>query len=114
MQSVAKPSSTISRVPPRRMVHALASPIVSEDVYEAEEEEELDLAAVTLSCWNCGGQGHRYQDCTGERRVFCYGCGKSDTYRPACNSCNASKNSTARALPTKARKQMVSKATNTD
>ncbi|KAM8718531.1 hypothetical protein ACLKA7_001697 [Drosophila subpalustris] len=27
------------------MVHALASPIVSEDVYEAEEEEELELAA---------------------------------------------------------------------
>lgn len=63
---------------------------------EADEEVEEEVDALNsmgdkLKCWNCDGTGHRYQDCKAPRRVFCYGCGALDTYRPDCVRCTSKK-----------------------
>lgn len=49
--------------------------------------EEGTVEAVSLICWNCRKEGHRYQDCTAPRKVFCYGCGARNTYKPSCQRC---------------------------
>lgn len=94
---------------PRRLVHEVAVAAESES-----EEDEAELAAVNISCWNCGKVGHRYQDCMSDRKVFCYGCGKADTYRPSCPQCCTPKNGQVRAPWKGARKPMISRATNTE
>lgn len=57
-----------------------------------------------------------YQDCVAERRVFCYKCGKSDTYKPSCRRSNTypTKNTALRAPPKSACKQLATKGTNND
>lgn len=36
--------------------------------------EPSELCGVNvLKCWNCGEMGHTYMDCTGPRKVFCFG-----------------------------------------
>ncbi|KAH8391468.1 hypothetical protein KR200_005498, partial [Drosophila serrata] len=50
-------------------------------------DEEGTVEAVFLICWNCRKEGHRYQDCTAPRKVFCYGCGARNTYKPSCQRC---------------------------
>lgn len=40
-----------------------------------------------VQCWNCGESGHTYFDCVKPRRVFCYGCGALNVYRPNCAKC---------------------------
>ncbi|KAL7725295.1 hypothetical protein ACLKA6_001135 [Drosophila palustris] len=110
MKTVDRP---IQRAPPKRFVSEVYSQ--PELVIEPEidtDDVDGDLAALALSCWNCGTNGHRYQDCEAERRVFCYGCGKADTYKPSCRKCS-SKNGQARAQ-TSARKPVASIATNTE
>lgn len=67
----------------RRQVHE----IVENGV---ELTEETGVSALALMCWNCQKVGHRYQDCLEERRIFCYGCGTPDTYKPNCSNCNNS------------------------
>jgi len=77
--------------------YAKASPFrreISETVQDSEErseqEAETDLEMETFSpvCWNCRKEGHRYQDCFAERRVFCYGCGApiGSPFRPTPSS----------------------------
>lgn len=52
--------------------------------------EEVNALDSTLQkCWNCDVVGHRYQDCLAPRRIFCYGCGAIDTYRPSCPKCSS-------------------------
>lgn len=84
-----------------------------EDASEYEDVEE-----VALVCWNCKRNGHRYQDCVSERRVFCYGCGTADVYKPNCPRCNVSKNGQSSALKSARRqtplKNLTHQATNTD
>lgn len=109
IQGIAKPAPSVQRPVFRRQVNEVA--MQCEPVEEVEDEFEVD--AMTLSCWNCGSQGHRYQDCVSERKVFCYGCGKKDTYKPSCRKCSGSKNELTRAPANSARK-LVSRATNTD
>lgn len=41
----------------------------------------------TVKCWNCDQVGHTFHDCLDTKRVFCYGCGLRDTYRPKCPNC---------------------------
>nr|XP_032289170.1 uncharacterized protein LOC116649963 [Drosophila virilis]XP_032289609.1 uncharacterized protein LOC116650327 [Drosophila virilis]XP_032292012.1 uncharacterized protein LOC116650924 [Drosophila virilis]XP_032295526.1 uncharacterized protein LOC116652000 [Drosophila virilis]XP_032295567.1 uncharacterized protein LOC116652022 [Drosophila virilis]XP_032295866.1 uncharacterized protein LOC116652089 [Drosophila virilis]XP_032295890.1 uncharacterized protein LOC116652099 [Drosophila virilis]XP_0 len=41
-----------------------------------------------IVCWNCDKVGHRFDDCMGERRIFCYGCGAKNTFKPNCSKCN--------------------------
>ncbi|KAH8338652.1 hypothetical protein KR059_009040, partial [Drosophila kikkawai] len=73
----------------------------------SEPECEDDVEAFSLLCWNCRKEGHRYQDCVSERRVFCYGCGGANTYKPSCSKC--SKNSKA-GTPKSQFKQKTSSA----
>lgn len=35
-------------------------------------------------CWNCDDLGHTFMDCTVARKVFCYGCGTKNVFRPRC------------------------------
>lgn len=42
-----------------------------------------------MVCWNCDDIGHSFGDCTSpDRRVFCYGCGTKNAYKPSCTKCN--------------------------
>ncbi|KAI8119871.1 hypothetical protein CVS40_8788, partial [Lucilia cuprina] len=81
-----------SRAPP---IHKRISEIDREFMDETEESVVCDgdeVAELNLVCWNCQKPGHRYQDCLSVRTIFCYGCGKADTYKPNCKHCQ-SKNS---------------------
>ncbi|KAM8719178.1 hypothetical protein ACLKA7_011827 [Drosophila subpalustris] len=113
LQNSVKGTSSNRRFIPRPHVSEVSvqSEIATES--ESEEVETFEVEAVSLSCWNCGKQGHPYQECEAERTVFCYGCGKRDTYKPSCRRCAVSKNGQNRAPLTSARK-LVSKATNTE
>lgn len=59
---------------------------------EAESSPEDNIVEVDevleIVCWNCSERGHKYYDCLGERKVFCYGCGAPNTYKPNCLKCN--------------------------
>lgn len=55
--------------------------------YESNIGNELSVNAVeqrpsSTKCWNCDQLGHHWQDCLGNRTIFCYGCGEKNTYRP--------------------------------
>lgn len=42
-----------------------------------------------MICWNCDDIGHSFGDCTSpDRKVFCYGCGSKNAYKPSCVKCN--------------------------
>lgn len=45
---------------------------------------------VEFKCWNCSKTGHKFEDCVGERRIFCYGCGTPNIFKPNCAKCNKS------------------------
>ncbi|KAH8404970.1 hypothetical protein KR215_007183, partial [Drosophila sulfurigaster] len=91
LKTISMPS-TVPRGLPRRHVSEVTVQATMDEEDDVEESENLEVDALTLSCWNCGKSGHRYQDCVAVRKVFCYGCGKRDTYRPSCTKC---------AIPTK-------------
>lgn len=42
-------------------------------------------------CWNCDDLGHTFLDCTVVRRIFCYGCGTKNVFRPQCPKCSIAK-----------------------
>lgn len=63
---------------------------------DEECEDEVDVLnsmGEKLRCWNCDATGHRYHDCLAPRRIFCYGCGALDTYKPDCAKCGSKKGS---------------------
>lgn len=63
---------------------------VSEVEVEVEDDVDEDINALNLSelrCWNCEAIGHGYQICLAPRRIFCYGCGRLDSYKPTCPNC---------------------------
>ncbi|XP_067635455.1 uncharacterized protein [Eurosta solidaginis] len=73
----------------RRQIHA-----VEEACSELKEDGAIEgeLAAIRsthskVKCWNCGELGHIWEDCLAERRIFCYGCGSPNVYKPQCPSC---------------------------
>lgn len=42
-----------------------------------------------MVCWNCDDLGHSFTDCSSpDRKVFCYGCGTKNAYKPSCIKCN--------------------------
>lgn len=41
-------------------------------------------------CWNCRRVGHSYSECKSPRSLFCYGCGRPDTYKSQCPICQPS------------------------
>lgn len=56
-----------------------------------QESLDNDICAIQTipNCWNCDKTGHTYTDCMEVRRVFCYGCGLKDTYKPTCPKCKS-------------------------
>lgn len=43
-----------------------------------------------LICWNCDDIGHSFMDCSStDRKIFCYGCGAKNVYKPTCKKCSA-------------------------
>jgi len=56
-------------------------------------ESDLSIAVVNhtgsakITCWNCEMPGHVWEDCLAEKRVFCYGCGAPQMYKPNCANC---------------------------
>lgn len=54
---------------------------------DTKDHNDVCEVGETVICWNCDGTGHVYKDCTDERRIFCYGCGKKNVYRPNCSKC---------------------------
>jgi len=75
----------------KRIVNAIRHEEESEEESESESEVIDEVCAVRLNdklkCWNCDEQGHRYHDCLKPRRIFCYGCGLPDIYKPNCVKC---------------------------
>lgn len=53
-----------------------------------ESDEVQEVCAINVrKCWNCDKVGHSYTECMETRRIFCYGCGLLDTYKPTCPRC---------------------------
>lgn len=77
--------------------HNVAEIVECDEALVQEEREKEEVGALALICWNCKKEGHRYQDCLAERRVFCYGCGADKIYKPNCARCQA-KNSKGSTL----------------
>ncbi|KAI8126652.1 E3 ubiquitin-protein ligase RNF126-A [Lucilia cuprina] len=73
------------------------------------ENDQISIEDIhEIICWNCSEKGHRFEDCLGERRIFCYGCGAPNIFKPNCTKCNKySKNYQAQPRP----KQYQSKST---
>lgn len=78
-------------LPPKQTPQLYNSRNVAElDVPSATQEAIVDAiktGPITTNCWNCGENGHHWEDCLKERKVFCYGCGASNTYKPQCLRC---------------------------
>lgn len=53
---------------------------------EKIEQESIDKSP-NLTCWNCDENGHRHNDCTEAKNVFCYGCGLKNVTKPKCPNC---------------------------
>lgn len=104
LQDINKRQHAAKQFVPRKQIHE-----IMEDNVETFDE---DVSEISLLCWNCQKSGHRYQDCLEERKVFCYGCGTPNIYKPKCAKCT-SKNFRASA-PRSAHKQTNSTSTNTE
>lgn len=49
----------------------------------------LEVEALSqIVCWNCKETGHKFDECLGQRTVFCYGCGAEGVYKPTCTNCS--------------------------
>ncbi|KAL7725668.1 hypothetical protein ACLKA6_004534 [Drosophila palustris] len=67
-------------------VHELECP-PGEPEPPPEDVEEASMRP-RLVCWNCGQFDHMWRDCLSkERKIFCYLCGKPDTFSPQCVDC---------------------------
>lgn len=70
--------------------------------FEDTEEEPCDIETLNApisvnalhhgenipKCWNCEEEGHVWDMCVKERRIFCYGCGLKNVYKPQCANCS--------------------------
>ena len=60
----------------------------------SDSEIEISIDAINTDdklCFNCHQPGHFWDSCTSPKTVFCFGCGKPNTYRPQCEFCNQKK-----------------------
>lgn len=63
-----------------------------DDIFEDDVVADMQHRNGNVTCWNCDSKGHRYDDCLEPRRIFCYGCGTKDVFKPRCRKCNPSEN----------------------
>lgn len=68
----------------RRAVAELDAP---ETITVESTVDAIRSSAIVTNCWNCGEAGHHWEDCLKERKIFCYGCGEKNTYKPQCVRC---------------------------
>lgn len=78
----------------RRPVKAKVAEVSIPDINVKESDsdfEAIEICAVreNIRCWNCKKVGHTYFDRLEVRRIFCYGCGAKDIYRPTCPKCSS-------------------------
>jgi len=71
------------------ILHEYDSEYQSEDEADVEGEVCAIKPADKLLCWNFDETGHRYHDCLKPRRIFSYGCGIPDIYKPNCAKCKS-------------------------
>ena len=59
---------------------------------DQETDVDMQVSAINsqrkLICANCDKEGHHWQNCLAERRVFCYGCLAKGVYKPQCKKYN--------------------------
>ncbi|KAH8288874.1 hypothetical protein KR054_011127, partial [Drosophila jambulina] len=88
--------------PYRKQVSELLQDYFSDDASEFSDADQVaEVDALALVCWNCRKEGHRYHDCEEKRKIFCYGCGAPNSYKPSCRKCqkNAKLNTRLRQQP---------------
>lgn len=80
----------------------------------AEIEECSDFAVeavqkqeIVTNCWNCDEIGHHWEDCLQSRRIFCYGCGAKETYKPNCIKCATRKQNMSKNFRTGPQKDKI-------
>ena len=55
---------------------------------EVDEARVMQRAQRRAGCWNCESPDHEFRNCMAkERKIFCYRCGRADTYCPQCPDC---------------------------
>lgn len=69
-----------------------------------EEESNMEINAIAVApkavkCWNCDRDGHYWDMCVQERKVFCYGCGLKNVYKPQCVNCSKDSKNFRNNLP---------------
>lgn len=72
----------------QELYHVLDDKVDKDDVEDNDIEVNAIERSSSLKCWNCDELGHSYHDCLKDKRVFCYGCGAVDTYKPTCPKCS--------------------------
>lgn len=76
------------RAPPSaELSSALRAAVKSEGLDSRRKNPPPPTQNVNLACWNCGGRGHRFSECTIERTRFCYRCGKRGVVSAECPAC---------------------------
>ena len=93
LHSVSDRSSKTKAHVPRHEVYAMDDKF-SETESNTESIIEDDIAAIrsagpNVKCWNCDELGHFWEDCLADRRIFCYGCGAPQVYKPQCRICQS-------------------------
>ncbi len=83
----AKNSS--SYPPVRRNVNEIS---LDEEPEESQQGNQPQILAIRnenrTKCWNCDKLSHRFKDCPQPHRVFCYGCGAINIYKPTYPKCS--------------------------
>ncbi|XP_052857197.1 uncharacterized protein LOC128265316 [Drosophila gunungcola] len=88
LEDVKRNYSYQKTIPFRKNVAELVEEAQSDDATEfSDVEVDGEIGAMALICWNCRQEGHRYHDCEGKRKIFCFGCGRPNTYKPSCVKC---------------------------
>ncbi|KAL7724280.1 hypothetical protein ACLKA6_005290 [Drosophila palustris] len=55
---------------------------------EVDEARMVQRAQRRAGCWNCESADHEFRNCMAkERKIFCYRCGRPDTFCPQCPDC---------------------------
>ncbi|KAL7734776.1 hypothetical protein ACLKA6_011063 [Drosophila palustris] len=55
---------------------------------EVDEARVVQRAQRRAGCWNCESADHEFRSCMAkERKIFCYRCGRPDTFCPQCPDC---------------------------